>query len=41
MTCRETAEVMGLSEGAVKAHLHQALGNLRRRMAPRPEGENP
>jgi RNA polymerase sigma-70 factor (ECF subfamily) len=34
MTCRETAEVMGVSEGAVKAHLHQAVSNLRRRMRP-------
>jgi RNA polymerase sigma-70 factor (ECF subfamily) len=32
MTCREAAEVMELSEGAVKAHLHQAVGNLRRLM---------
>jgi RNA polymerase sigma-70 factor (ECF subfamily) len=30
MTYREAAEVMELSEGAVKAHLHQAVGNLRR-----------
>jgi RNA polymerase sigma-70 factor (ECF subfamily) len=32
LTCKETAEIMGLSEGAVKAHLHQAVGNLRRIM---------
>lgn len=32
LTCKETAEVMELSEGAVKAHLHQAVGNLRRIM---------
>ena len=30
MTHREVAEIMGLSEGAVKAHLHQAVANLRR-----------
>lgn len=33
LTHREVAEVMELSEGAVKAHLHQAVANLRRRMA--------
>jgi len=39
LTCRETADVMRLSEGAVKAHLHQAAGNLRRLMrAEREEG---
>jgi RNA polymerase sigma-70 factor (ECF subfamily) len=32
MTYREVARVMDLSEGAVKAHLHQAVSNLRRRM---------
>lgn len=32
LTHREVAGVMGLSEGAVKAHLHQAVSNLRRRM---------
>lgn len=30
MTHREVAAALGLSEGAVKAHLHQAVGNLRR-----------
>jgi RNA polymerase sigma-70 factor (ECF subfamily) len=39
MTCRETAEVMELSEGAVKAHLHQAVANLRRRMGGGEAGE--
>jgi len=33
MTHREVARILGLSEGAVKAHLHQAVSNLRRRMA--------
>ena len=33
MTHREVADVMELSEGAVKAHLHQATSNLRRLMA--------
>jgi RNA polymerase sigma-70 factor (ECF subfamily) len=33
MTCKEVAMAMGLSEGAVKAHLHQATANLRRSMA--------
>ena len=33
MTHREVAAALGLSEGAVKAHLHQAVANLRRRMA--------
>ena len=32
MTYREAAEVMDLSEGAVKAHFHQAVNNLRRLM---------
>ena len=32
LTYRDVAQVMGLSEGAVKAHLHQAVSNLRRRM---------
>jgi RNA polymerase sigma-70 factor (ECF subfamily) len=32
MTHREVAGVLGLTEGAVKAHLHQAVSNLRRRM---------
>jgi len=34
MTYREVAEVLELSEGTVKAHLHQAVMNLRRRMGP-------
>ena len=33
MTHREVAQILGLSEGGVKAHLHQAVSNLRRRMA--------
>jgi RNA polymerase sigma-70 factor (ECF subfamily) len=33
MTHREVAASLGLSEGAVKAHLHQAVANLRRTMA--------
>jgi len=33
LTCREAARVMRLSEGAVKAHMHQAVANLRRRFA--------
>ena len=32
MTHREVAEILELSVGAVKAHLHQAVSNLRRRM---------
>ncbi|HKQ62331.1 MAG TPA: RNA polymerase sigma factor [Candidatus Polarisedimenticolaceae bacterium] len=38
LTHREVAAAMGLSEGAVKAHLHQAIANLRRRVAPGTEG---
>jgi RNA polymerase sigma-70 factor (ECF subfamily) len=34
MTYKEVAEVMGLSEGSIKAHLHQAVTNLRRAMVP-------
>ncbi|NIM01600.1 MAG: sigma-70 family RNA polymerase sigma factor [Acidobacteria bacterium] len=30
LTHREVAEILELSEGAVKAHLHQAVSNLRR-----------
>lgn len=37
LSYRETAHVMGLTEGAVKAHLHQAVRNLRRGMGPRGE----
>ena len=33
MTYREVAETLRLSEGAVKAHLHQAVSNLRRSMS--------
>ena len=33
MTYEEVASAMGLSVGAVKAHLHQAVANLRRRMS--------
>lgn len=32
MTYKEVATVLELSEGAVKAHLHQAVANLRRAM---------
>ena len=32
MTYREVAETMELSEGAVKAHFHQAVSNLRKIM---------
>jgi len=32
MTYEDVATVMGLTVGAVKAHLHQAVGNLRRRL---------
>lgn len=37
LTYREVAQVMQLSEGAVKAHLHQAVSNLRRWFADRAE----
>jgi RNA polymerase sigma-70 factor (ECF subfamily) len=33
MTHGEVASAMGITEGAAKAHLHQAVANLRRRMA--------
>lgn len=33
MTHEDVAGAMGLSVGAVKAHLHQAVANLRRRLA--------
>ncbi len=39
LTYREASRVMGLSEGAVKAHVHQALANLRRRLRERPRRE--
>lgn len=39
LNCRETAEVMGLSTGSVKAHLHQAVGNLRRMLRADPGAE--
>ncbi|HZN54199.1 MAG TPA: sigma-70 family RNA polymerase sigma factor [Candidatus Polarisedimenticolaceae bacterium] len=32
MTYEDVADAMGLTVGAVKAHLHQAVANLRRRM---------
>jgi RNA polymerase sigma-70 factor (ECF subfamily) len=35
MTYDDVASVMGLSVGAVKAHFHQAVSNLRRHMAAR------
>jgi DNA-directed RNA polymerase specialized sigma24 family protein len=35
MTYEEVAGAMGLSVGAVKAHFHQAVANLRRLMAAR------
>ncbi len=34
MTYREVAQVLGLSEGSINAHLHQAVSNLRRLMVP-------
>jgi len=37
LTYREVAQAMQLSEGAVKAHLHQAVSNLRRWFAERAE----
>ena len=37
LTYREVADLMELSEGAVKAHFHQAVANLRRRMMERCE----
>jgi RNA polymerase sigma-70 factor (ECF subfamily) len=40
MTHREVAWCLGLSEGAVKAHLHQAVANLRRRMARTGQGRS-
>ena len=39
MTYREVAALLGLSEGAIKAHLHQAVRNLRLRMQPAFEKE--
>ena len=33
LTYREVAEILELSEGAVKAHLHQAVSNLKRDLA--------
>jgi RNA polymerase sigma-70 factor (ECF subfamily) len=35
LTYREVAEILELSDGAVKAHLHQAVSNLRRGMRPK------
>ena len=37
LTYREVAQAMQLSEGAVKAHLHQAVSNMRRWFAARAE----
>jgi RNA polymerase sigma-70 factor (ECF subfamily) len=37
LTYREAAEAMQLTEGAVKAHLHQAVSNLRRWFSDRTE----
>ena len=34
LTYEEVAAVMGLTVGAVKAHFHQAVANLRRHLAP-------
>jgi len=39
MTYKEVADVMGLSEGTIKAHLHQAVANLRRAMVPARESQ--
>jgi RNA polymerase sigma-70 factor (ECF subfamily) len=39
LTYREASRVMGLSEGAVKAHVHQAVANLRRRLRERADQE--
>ncbi len=39
-THREVAEILELSEGAVKAHLHQAVSNLRRGLATGKQMEN-
>ena len=39
MTYSDVARVMDLTEGAVKAHLHQAVANLRRMMAPSTDSE--
>ena len=35
----DVGRTMGISEGAAKAHLHQAVSNLRRRMSEEREGE--
>jgi len=39
LTYDETAHAMGLTVGAVKAHFHQAVSNLRRRLNERAKGE--
>lgn len=38
LTHQEVASAMGITEGAAKAHLHQAVANLRRRMASEESG---
>jgi RNA polymerase sigma-70 factor (ECF subfamily) len=40
MTCGDVAAVLRLSEGTVKAHLHKAVANLRRRLGLGPVPEN-
>jgi RNA polymerase sigma-70 factor (ECF subfamily) len=41
MNVRETAGVLGISEGAVKVRLHRARGLLQRNLAPRLKGFTP
>lgn len=40
LTHREVAEILELSEGAVKAHMHQAVSNLRRGLVSARQMEN-